>query len=327
MIASTERRVITLATGKAIYVEMAVNLARSFMWWHQTSDIKFCLFTDQPELIPADVKDHIDIGILKPGELGTGFSAKLHLDKLAKEGQTLFIDSDCLIYGDLTTVFDRFKGKQVSVAGSYVSSGEWFGDVAAICKKFHVPHLPKFNGGIYYLEKSVETDKVYQTARELEQQYDEIGFVRLRSRPNDEVLMALAMQLNDQSPVADDGSILGEFVNFASGVKADVLAGIAKLYNTPNDKAYNSEWPLTIGNPLVIHYLGHHTRLLPYMKEAKQLKYFYADKKSVATAKRLTFLQVTLPVKSRLLLTNILRPVFRSLFGTRQIKKSERIVD
>ena len=322
-----ERTVITIATGKSIYVDMAASLARSFMWWHKGSNIKFRMFTDQPELIPADVKENTEIVVLQPGELGTGFSSKLHLDKLAAEGQTLFVDSDCLIYGNLSTVFELFKGRHVSVVGSYISSGEWFGDMDAVCKKFKVSHLPKFNGGIYYLEKGNTADKVYATARELEKDYDEIGFVRLRNRPNDEVLMALAMQLNGQSPIADDGTILGEFVNFASGIKANVLTGTAELYNSPTHKHYNEQWPLTVGKPLIVHYLGHHTQLLPYIKEAKLLNYIFEDKKDVGTAKRLAFLRVTLPAQAKLLVTNILRPIFRTFFGTRQIKKSERIID
>lgn len=321
------KTVLTLATEKPLYVEMAVNLARSFLWWHEGSDIRFCLCTDQPDLVPVDVKKHIEIYILQPGELGTGFSPKLHLDKLAGEGQTLFIDSDCLIYGNLAAVFSRFKNKSVSVVGGYIASGEWFGDITSICRKFNVQHLPKFNGGIYYLEKGLAATKVYETARALECQYDEAGFVRLRNRPNDEVLMALAMQLNNQTPIADDGSILGEFVNFASGVKTDLLNGIAELYNTPNHKRYNKHWPLTVGKPLVVHYLGHHTQLLPYIKEVKQLKYIFEDNRKEAAARRLAFLNVTVPVRIKLRLTDILRPIFRVLFGTRQVKKSERMID
>ena len=51
-----EKAVITLATGKDIYINMAVNLARSFKRWHSDSSIEFFLATDQVNLIPEDIE-------------------------------------------------------------------------------------------------------------------------------------------------------------------------------------------------------------------------------------------------------------------------------
>ncbi|MFI5140668.1 MAG: hypothetical protein ACHQIM_22815, partial [Sphingobacteriales bacterium] len=160
------RYILTIGTGKKLFVDLAVNLARSFLYWNTGNGIIFQLVTDQPDLVPADLYRKIQVITIKPGELGLGFSTKLHLDKLVSEGQTLFIDSDCLIYGDLNPVFEKFKGHDVSVVGDYIATGDWFGNVDAVCKKFDVSHLPKFNGGIYYLEKGDMASKVYQMARQ-----------------------------------------------------------------------------------------------------------------------------------------------------------------
>jgi hypothetical protein len=322
-----QRQIITIATGKKLYVDFAVNLARSFFWWHPDTDIKFQLVTDQPDFVPADVKEKTELIIIAKGEIGEGFSTKLHLDKLIGEGQTLFIDSDCLVYRNLDNIFEQFKGHAVSVVGDYISKGEWFGEIEPICKKFNITHMPKFNGGVYYLEKGEMASKVYNTARQLEPQYDEIGFKRLRNRPNDEVLMALAMELNRQVPVADDGSILAEFVNFKSGVKSDLLNGVAELYNSPTHPEYQEHWPLQIAKPAMVHFLGHHNQIMPYIKEVKQLEYVSAKKRSVNVAKQLTFLHVTLPAETASWFKNTLRPLYHSLFGARKIKKSERIID
>lgn len=319
------RYILTIATGKEYYINLAVNLARSFLWWHHDSNIKFKIVTDKPEYLPVDLKDKIDVHHIQRGELGIGFSPKLHLDKLADEGQTLFIDSDCLIFGRLEHVFDLFKGHKVSVVGTYISKGEWFGDIRTVCDKFNVPHLPKFNGGIYYIEKGPEATAVYETARLLEKQYDEIGFVRLRNQPNDELVMALAMQLHKQTPVTEDGTILGEFVNFQSGVKSDLLKGKIELYNNPGHKKYQKNWPLTIGRPVVVHFLGYHSQLLPYVKEVKQLQYLCAGKWSKWAARTVTAIQITLPFQMITLFKTTFRPLYRALFGTREIKKSERI--
>jgi hypothetical protein len=323
----TPLNILTIATGKKLYVDMAINLARSYWFWNKGNNINFYIATDLPEHLAEDIKAYTKIIELAPGELGKGFSPKLHLDKLAPAGQTLFIDSDCLVYGNLLPVFEKFKGHQVAVVGNYISGGEWFGDVTAICKKFDIVRLPKFNGGIYYIENGQKAHDVYQTAREKESQYDEIGFVRLRERPNDEVLMALAMELHQQTPIADDGGILAEFVNFQSGVKSDLLNGTAELYNDPVHPNYQKNWPLTISKPLVIHFLGHNNQITPYTREVKQLQYIFRDKYPAASAKFLTFFQVTLPYNAVKWLKDLLRPLYRNTVGTRKVKKSERVID
>jgi len=305
---------------------MAVNLARSFWLWNADTPINFYLATDQAQWLPDDVKPYVKIISIQPGELGEGFSTKLHLDKLAPEGQTLFIDSDCLIYGNIEWVFEKFAGHAVSVVGGYISDGEWFGDIAAICKKFDVTRLPKFNGGIYYLENGEKAKKVYDLARELESRYDEIGFVRLRNRPNDEVLMALAMELNHTEVIADDGSILGEFVNFQSGIKSDLVKGFAELYNDPVSPKFQQNWHLTIAKPVIVHFLGHHNQVMPYLKEVKQLKYMFANKLPKNLAGVLTYLQVTLPSAIVSHTKKLARPLYHSLFGTRKVKVSERVI-
>jgi len=321
------RNIITIATGKKLYMDLAVNLARSFFLWHRSADISFYIVTDNPQLFPDDITKLVKIITIKPGELGEGFSPKLYLDKLAPDGQTLFIDSDCLIFGDLSFIFKQFKGHSVSVVGNYIEDGEWFGDVAAICRRFNIPHLPKFNGGIYYLENGPEAVKVYNKARELEKQYDQIGFRRLRNRPNDEVLMALAMQLYNQKPVDDDGTIMAEFVNFQSGIKSDLLSGTVELYNTPSHPNYQPSWHLQVAKPQIVHFLGHHNKLIPYIKEARQLKYIFEDKFSERKSRALTFTVITLPFKMLLYSKRIFRPLYHSIMGVRKIKKSERIID
>jgi len=61
--------------------------------------------------------------------IGQGFSAKLHIDRLAPTSKTLFIDADCLCVGPLHSLFDRLGGKAVTVVGSEITKGDWFGDV------------------------------------------------------------------------------------------------------------------------------------------------------------------------------------------------------
>ena len=322
-----QRQVITIATGKKLYVDLAVNLARSFLLWHQQSDISFQLITDLPNAVPADVTEKIQLIAIRKGDIGEGFSTKLHLDKLINEGQTLFIDSDCLVYRNLEFAFEHFKGHAVSVVGGYIAKGEWFGDVKHVCEHFGIKHMPKFNGGVYYLERGEKASEVYQTAREIERDYDSIGFVRLRNRPNDEVILSVAMELHGEEPIPDDGEIMAEFVNFRSGVKSDLLNNVAELHNDPAHKEYQPNWPLKIARPAIVHFLGHYHQTLPYLKEVSLLKYVSTGKLPTAFARVVTYLQVTLPKETVGAIKNAFRPIYHAFFGARKVQKSERIID
>lgn len=320
-----QRNILTIATGKEYYINLAINLARSFLWWHQDTNIRFKLVTDKPEYIPADLKDKIDVHSISPGELGIGFSSKLHLDKLAGEGQTLFIDSDCLIFGNLEHLFDLFKGHKVSVVGGYISEGDWFGNIKAVCDKFDLPHLPKFNGGIYYVEKGPEATAVYEHARQIEKQYDEIGFVRLRNQPNDELIMSLAMQLHGQTPIPDDGTIMSDPQACPGGFKFDVISGERWLLNPPlPDKRHQSWYPFEKVSPLVFHFLGYYTADYQYIRESYRLEKAMNGKLNWMTEVS-GKLKIDVPMKSIKLFKDIGRPLYHVLFGYRKVKSSKRI--
>lgn len=320
-----KRTVITIATGKVLYINFAINLARSFHYWHVDTDIGFRIVTDRPELFPPDVGSKSTIVTVRPGELGDGFSSKLFLDRLAPDGQTLFIDGDCLIFGDLSPVFERFKGRSVSVVGGYVSSGEWFGDVATICKKFSVPHLPKFNGGLYYLEKGDVANSVYQRARDIEPQYDDIGFVRLRNKPNDEVIMALAMQLEGLVPIADDGTILSDPLACPGKYKINVETGEALLVNPPLPHIMHRSWyPFHKVSPLIVHFLGAHTEDFLYKTETAKLPLLLEKNLNVWNRLGILF-NIEYPARIKIGFKKMFRPIYRMLFGSRKIQPSERV--
>ncbi|KQC02428.1 hypothetical protein [Pedobacter sp. Hv1] len=321
-----KRNIITIATSKKLYIDLAVNLAMSFIWWHKDTTIDFYIVTDQINLVPNFIKQKIKFIEIKPGELGEGFSSKLHLDHLAPEGQTLFIDSDCLIFGYLDNLFEKFKGNHVSVLGNYITEGEWFGDVKKICKDFNISKMPKFNGGIYYLEKGNTATEVYTTARELEKKYDEIGFVRLRNRPNDEVIMALAMALHQMKPLIDDGTVMSDPQACQGGYKIDVINGKRWMLNPAKPNLLHQNWyPFEKVEPLIVHFLGTYIDHYPYQREIFRLKRALKSNLNIFTE---VFSKISIEYPNRVNLTfkNLFRPIYKLFFGNRSIKKSERIV-
>ena len=319
-----DKAVMTIATGKPIYLKMAVNLARSFKVWHSQSSIRFVLVTDQKRAIPSDLSD-IEVIEIKPGEYGKGFVSKLHLDIFAPAKQTLFIDSDCLCVGPLEPVFDKFKGRAVSVIGDIIKEGNCWGDVSSICRAFKIDWLPKFVGGIYYLEKGDMAKQVFASARRLESKYDEAGLLRLRGMPNEEPLVAIAMAMHGQKPITEDGSIKADLLFYPSKVKVDVFGGKASLWNLPESRKYNHHWPLRESRPLVVHFNCSFAERRYYAREAVRLEKVMSKGWPLAMASLYADITQNVPELVVEGVKDLLRPGYRRLLGTREVKKSNRL--
>ena len=320
-----ERAILTLAAGNPIYWRMAINLARSFVWWHKQSDIRFYIVTDLLDELPNDLSG-VETLRIPSNRIGRGFSTKLHLDQLSPASRTLFIDADCLIVGNLESVFARFAGRPVSVVGGSISTGEWFGDVESICSRFGVAELPKFNGGIYYLECGSLAAQAYDRARVLEQHYDELGLKRLRGRPNDELLMAISMSLHGLEAIPDDGTIMSEPLSCPAELEVSVLRGSSRLVNPPPPDQRHRSWnTLHVVHPLIVHFLGDYTSGWRYRAEAKKLRLVMQQGWPAGLAE--VFIDATFGAGQQAIETskNWVRPIYHATFGPRKIAKSPRI--
>lgn len=320
-----DKSVLTIATGKPFYVNLAVNLARSFKLWHKESPIEFYLATDRKELVPNDLCD-IKIVEIKKDQYGTGFSPKLFLDKISKTNKTLFIDADCLCFSRLDEVFARFSGKSVSVVGDLISEGNFSGDVSKIVRRFNIEAIPRFVGGIYYFEKGEVCNKVFTTAREMEEQYDEIGLVRLRGVPNEEPLLAISMALHGQKPVEDDGRIKADAMFFPSLKKADVIRGKTLMHSSKESIKLMPHWNNLIEvSPKIIHFNSNFAEIPPYTREIWRLKKIIKLRYPLWIIDILAFIIFDAPYSITTKFKNTFRPLYRSLFGTRPIKQSKRL--
>ena len=315
------RSVLTLATGRRLYLNLAINLARSFKRWHADSPIRFALATDQAEHLPGDLAD-IDVVELEPEQFGSGFSPKLYLNRIAPAEQTMFVDADCLCTGPLDAVFDRFAGRDVSVVGRPMGEGEWFGNVAAICEQFDVPALPRFNGGLYYLEPGDTCEAVYETAQQLEPRYEEIGFKRLRGSANEEVLMALSMAIHQQKPVPDDGTIMNTTLEAPGGTSLDTLRGTSRMRNPASHPEHFAWNRMTEMHPQLVHFLGYQTTRYPYRREEIRLRRVMADGWPLWAADAWAALRFSAPWLVRERAKDVLRPLYHRFFGPREVRKT-----
>jgi len=321
---ASDRAVLTLAMGPAVYWQMAINLARSLRRWHRADEMPMTIATDQTASLPRDLIG-VDVIRIKAGTLGIGFQTKLHLDQLAPATHTLFIDADCLVYSRLDEAFTRFSGQPVGVLQeSIVSHGEYFGDVAAYCRRLGVNAVPRFTGGIYYVEPATAIP-VYTEARNLFAQYDELGFVRLRGLQNEEVLLAGAMARHNLWGMPDDGTIIGDFQRSPGDFSLDLLRGRRRLSNPPNtDPRHCSFAPVRSINPMVVHFQAYHTQLPSYRAETAALAWTTRGIPD-ALARAIAHACILWPGKGKSRMKALLRPVFRRLFGLRAVPPTDRM--
>lgn len=321
---ATSRAAFTIAVGKPIFIRMAISLARSFQLWNADNDIEFTIVTDRSEdERPSDLTA-IRWKVVPPGSIGHGFTPKLYLDQLAPADKSLFIDADSLCVRSLEPVFDRFAGNAVSVIGENWSEGEWFGDVAKICKRLGLSSYPFFNGGVYYIEPGETATQVFNKARELREDYDAIGFARLRDRENDEVLISTAMAMFNQQPVPQDGSLMNSLLDAPAGIDLDVVSGRAVLYNPPDHPNKARGHSLTVLKPAIVHMNDLDIARYPYVREELKLDLICKRHWPVWLARAFVFIRHVIPSAIIVRFKSLFRPLFHKIFGPRKVAPTSR---
>jgi hypothetical protein len=318
---------LVIAGGKKLYIDMACNLAMSFMLWNRDSGIQFFLVTDRPDYIPDQLKKEISVIEKTPAELNKGFSSKLQIGDFLQTKQTLFIDADCLVYGELNSVFDLFKGRSLSVIGYNRTEGIDTGfckDIRSVMQKTRIDYYTMLCGSIYYVEKNDTSRQAFNYANELLASYDEIGLIRLRNRENEEPLIAIAMAKYRQQPVNDPGFVKGDRMYY-DHLKSNILNGYARLWSDkePPVPVYST---LMESEPLIVHYNASYNETFEYKSEVARIRKVYLEEWPKALANSYANLIYTFPGKIIKSSKNLLRPLYNTLFGFRKIKPSERII-
>jgi len=294
---TTDYSVITFATGKIRYVKFALNCASSVL---QFNKIRFYIVSDLKFKIPIELKKYVSIIDALPEHLGQGTGIKLHIDKYLQTQYTLFIDSDCLCYDSLQSTFDLFSSKNVSVVGNIVNAASWCGEKEAktIYEAFGITRLPRFNGGIYYVSKSEQTKKIFDKAREIALDYDQLGFQRIHNKwINEEIAIAIAMAIYNEFPVADNGFLMTDLYTDQHTSNLNVLTGFREINNPSVSSIWHRPWyPEGKVKPIIVHFGSAGLYRYPYFSQ-----HFLLQLKSrnilIFFASVLTILFVHIPFK------------------------------
>jgi hypothetical protein len=249
---------MTLAYGAPRFIAMAMVLAESLR--RHAPDVPRAIVTDRPR---RELAELYDACVPVDRSLGGGLRQKLHLDAYAPFDQTLFVDADSLAVAPVAPLFDVFRGVPVGVVGGPVYDGQWFGDVAAIRARLGVAGpIPRFNGGLVYLDRTPQASAIFATARELMDRYADLGFQPLHGHgPNDEPVLAFALALHGVAGVDDGGSSSYTPIGIRGPLRLDVLRGGARF-----DKQG------VVVHPALVHFCGWRARGFHYRRERLKLR-------------------------------------------------------
>lgn len=184
--------VLTMAWGADRYIRMAKGMARSIRLLGP--ETKIAIVSDRPA---HTLEKWFDVVIPVRPEYGLGLVQKLHLDEYSPFDETLFIDSDFLIYKDLKQVWERLAVPSgFGILGHYMESGEAHYAVEDLSKFMSTLGLARMimtNTGMLYFNAAGIASEVFTRARRLSADAAALG---VREHPagghNDEPLLAAA---------------------------------------------------------------------------------------------------------------------------------------
>ncbi|MCL2704792.1 MAG: hypothetical protein FWE72_01105 [Spirochaetaceae bacterium] len=252
-----EKGILTLAIGKK-YNKMAKYLAYSCILHSPT--LPRAIITDDCEYF----KELYDVTIQYSADMGDPFNVKLKLQHYSPFFETLFLDSDTLVYTDLRFMYEYFGSQSIVYTGTCLKEGKWyFKEISNVLKDYNIPWVGKLNSGIFLFRKDETGMNVMNYAAELRENHRglDIPFVGKNWLP-DEPFLAIAFGKYGQLPKTDFGRLGRSFIGKTKKIKLDITKGISSFI-----KSGESVFPA------VVHFTG--DRKGYYFKEKMKLLIYY----------------------------------------------------
>lgn len=267
------RGFVTIATGKNnSFAQLAFNLKRTYDFQPQSKRYPWAIITDYD-----DNKWKIfDKTVILHNAKGS-YLDKIEMLSIPPWDENIFIDADCLIYGDISSLFSIFPLQGVRHMGTTIATTEhgrgWF-DIDDIgMYKNEITFKIHSHGGIIFFNKDQTTQKVYNTALEISRQWNKLKF-REFNKPADEPILALSMCIHRCQPIPLDISKYMYFYRVHRNIKnIDINRGVLSFQNKYNGKLYE--------NVPILHWGTNETNGYLYKSEMLRFNHsiFYLIKK------------------------------------------------
>ena len=258
-----KRGYVTIATGKTHYYRIAKNLLDSYRV-NASGAYPFAIICDRENEYTAA----FDKVVLMDNPAHS-YMDKLRLFDCLPWDETIFIDADCLCYGDIDRWWELFaqNGSDFSVFGRAYEDLDtdkgWFQTAGMGEFREQIHFVPSFSGGVYYLRNTATCKKVLDTAKYAAAHYRDYPFA-IFSDPADEPVIALGMAVANCRPTACSDVGLYTYRRFTH---ADILAPQAEWQ-------YQEAWrPI-----LLIHWGNFGTMKAFYLFECAKLHRKAQDK-------------------------------------------------
>ena len=260
---------ITIATGKEQYYEIAKNLLHSYRF--TTKDpLPFALFCDDEN---EYTKEFDDVRVFPKAT--RSYLDKLNMFELLPYDINIFIDADCLCFGDINRLFDIFeKADDFCCYGRVLPLDDktgWFEyeNLNEDLQK-QIDYVVGLHGGIYYMRKTEKCKKVLDDAKAFSETYTDYKFKGKFETPGDEPVVALSMAVNKCKPIHHELSSLICWWEHENLFKLDITNknAFCNPLNTKTD---------------IVHWGTRFTKSIPYLKEvsALELNLNGADEKAI----------------------------------------------
>jgi hypothetical protein len=314
-----DRSIITIAVGTPYYLGLAENLLKSFLLWNADNEIRFLLVTDNASFYNKYQNNpKVSLKQIDLDETSKSFTSKFKLFDNAFTINNLFVDCDCLIYKDVGFIFEMFEGRSFSAIGNDIVEGDFFCDVKKMLEYFKLTALPKFVGSIYFFKKDAKAGHIFEVAAGLKSRYDELGFVRLRDKENEEPLFAVSLKLENEDLIPNNGTIKADLMYYKNLV-SNVLTGKAHA-SGPIVKITGGEEIQKNCSPAILHFNGPYSESYHYKMEA-----FRLNSNNLVAINLVVFIKIQLPHILNTGLKNLFRPIYRLFLGYRKIEQSKRM--
>lgn len=154
---------IVLACDDNKYRDMAVNIAMSLKTFdpHRSR----CLIHNEPITLTQECTDIFNDFV----EIGrdarfVGLMNKARLYNLSPYDQTMYVDADMLLLRpNINAYWDALSGQFFNMTGEKCTNGFWYNmDIANTIHKFDIPYVVRMNSGVFYFEKSLQTEKFFE---------------------------------------------------------------------------------------------------------------------------------------------------------------------
>ena len=259
-----KRGFVTVATGK-YYCWLAESLIMSYRLF---SDTKYPMYVITDKEGEKRLKKLFD-GVIVIDEATYGWVDKILVYKNTVFEETIFLDADMHITGDISFLFDAFEenSSEVSCLGELRTITDkvrpnHFGQSAV--DYFHLDKYIAFGGGVYYFKKSGKAQQCMDCIfNDLVPNYSKYDLLYINKKMADEPLFGLSMLICGMKPLNND-HIMRFSEDMIDTLKWDIKKRDASFI-----------WHGIEVHPQIIHYATFNTWRFKYVRYHIKIKGLY----------------------------------------------------